>query len=300
MGAITLYRLKDGKTVVLPSRTVSLEKSLQNIFENNLETLLGIHFLKSEHSTGARQRGRIDTLGIDENYNPVIIEYKRSTNQNVINQGLYYLDWLLDHRAEFKAMVADKLGEDGANKIDWSTPRLVCIASGFTIYDEHAVKQMNKNIDLVRYRKFGDEFLLLELINIASQKETVVRSGGSTIKYRTVTEKLDALEGVLRDIYEELYAFLSAMGSDVQVKTLKYYIAFKRTQNFACVQVHSTKGCLTIHTKLNPKTIDLVEGFTRDVSNIGHYGTGNLEITIQSREDLEKAKLFLQQSYEAN
>ena len=66
--------------------------------------------LASEYSTGPKHGGRIDTLGIDENGNPVIIEYKRATNENVINQGLFYLDWLLDHRAEFKLLVMERLG----------------------------------------------------------------------------------------------------------------------------------------------------------------------------------------------
>lgn len=123
-----------------------IEKSLQNLMEANLETLLGVKFLGTEYSTGRVHSGRIDTLGIDENGCPVIIEYKRSTNENVINQGLFYLDWLMDHQAEFKLLVMEKLGHDTANAIEWSGPRLLCIAGGFTRYDEHAVKQINRNI----------------------------------------------------------------------------------------------------------------------------------------------------------
>ena len=62
-------------------------------------------FLVSEYVTGKVHGGRIDTLGIDENRCPVIIEYKRALNENVISQGLFYLDWLLDHKAEFTLMV---------------------------------------------------------------------------------------------------------------------------------------------------------------------------------------------------
>lgn len=83
----------------LRGSSVALEKSLQTYIEQNLETMLGIKFLASEYSTGKTHRGRIDTLGIDENNCPVIIEYKRALNENVINQGLFYLDWLLDHKA---------------------------------------------------------------------------------------------------------------------------------------------------------------------------------------------------------
>ena len=104
-------------------------------------------------------------LGIDENNCPVIFEYKRASNENVINQGLFYLDWLLDHKADFELLVMRTLGKEFSDKLDWSMPRLICIAGDFTKYDEYAVKQINRNIDLVRYKKFGDDLLLFELTN---------------------------------------------------------------------------------------------------------------------------------------
>ena len=102
MGDLKLFRLLGGKADEVSVGPVGLEKSLQTLIENNLETLLGIRFLATEHSTGKKHGGRIDTLGIDENGCPVIVEYKRTLNENVINQGLFYLDWLLDHKAEFE------------------------------------------------------------------------------------------------------------------------------------------------------------------------------------------------------
>ena len=87
----------------LGGKSLALERSLQTMIEKHLEELLGVRFLATEYSTGKTHRGRIDTLGIDENGCPVIIEYKRATNENVINQGLFYLDWLMDHKADFKS-----------------------------------------------------------------------------------------------------------------------------------------------------------------------------------------------------
>ena len=88
MGDIKLFRLDNQDVTELPGTSVALEKSLQERIEKNLETFMGVRFLASEYSTGPVHGGRIDTLGIDENGSPVIIEYKRATNENVINQGL--------------------------------------------------------------------------------------------------------------------------------------------------------------------------------------------------------------------
>lgn len=72
------------------SSTVVLEKQLQTMIEQNMETFFGVRFLKSEYMITS---GRMDSIGIDENNSPVIFEYKRSSSENVINQGLFYLDW---------------------------------------------------------------------------------------------------------------------------------------------------------------------------------------------------------------
>ncbi len=300
MSDIKLFSLSEESAIELPGSEAALEKSLQALMEKNLDTLLGVRFLASEYSTGKKHGGRIDSLGIDENGCPVIIEYKRSTNENVINQGLYYLDWLMDHRAEFQLLVMERFGKSDAEGIDWSGPRLLCIAGGFTKYDDYAVQQMGRNIELIRYKRFGDDLLLLELAQASSAP--VVANGGSvsgSVK-ETVTEKVADLDGPLLDLFEELTVFLESLGDDVQRKSLKMYVAFKRLKNFACVEVYKAKECLRVHAKVDPTTIALREGFTRDVTSIGHYGTGDLEITLWNRDCLEEAKPLLIRSYEAS
>lgn len=306
MSDAKLFRIKNGKVQELPGSSVPLEKSLQTIIEQNLETLLGVRFLASEYPTGPRHGGRIDTLGIDENGCPVIIEYKRAMNENVINQGLFYLDWLLDHKSDFHLLVQKRFGDHEAEKIDWSAPRLICIAGDFTRYDEYAVQQINRNIELIRYRKFGDDLLLLELVNAVTVDPDHNRTSWGANKNRsssgskTITETLAELSGPLRDLYEELRSYLLALGDDVQEKVLKYYVAFRRIKNFACIEIHPAKGAITMYLKVNPDDVKIKPGFTRDVRNIGHYGTGDLEVTIRTREDLEAAKDLIQMSYEAS
>jgi hypothetical protein len=169
MSDVKLFRIENNQVQELPGDALQVEKSLQLLFEANLESLLGIRFLATEHSTGPVHGGRIDTLGLDEDDCPVIVEFKRAVNENVINQGLFYLDWLLDHRKEFQWLVMEKLGAEIANKVDWSAPRLICIAGDFTRYDQHAVKQIARNIELIRYRRFDTGLLMLELVHAPKQ-----------------------------------------------------------------------------------------------------------------------------------
>lgn len=300
MGDIKLFQVRNDGVKELEVHSFAVEKSVQTMLERNLDVFLGVKFLASEYSTGNKHGGRIDTLGIDENGCPVIIEYKRAINENVINQGLYYLDWLMDHKAEFQLLTQKILGAEEAEKIEWSSPRLLCIAGDFTKYDVHAVKQINRNIELIRHRRYGSDFLLLDLVNVVTAAPLSNGNVDKKIisKYKTVDEYLASANAQLKDLYEAVEAFLFALGEDIQKKTLKDYFAFQRIKNFACVEVHPQKGKLLIYTKADFDTIKIDPGFMRDVRKIGHFGTGDLELTIRNFEELEKAKPIILKSYE--
>ena len=301
MGEISLFRITSGKASEILGKTAGVEKILQVLLEKNLESTLGVRFLQSEYSTGKIHAGRIDTLGIDENDCPVIIEYKRSTNENVINQGLYYLDWLLDHKAEFELLVANKLGKPAAEKIDWSSPRLICIAGDFTKYDGYAVRQIERNIDLLRYRYFGDELLILELAHRSNSIE-IAEDNGKTKKQshdKTVAQSLAEMTPEMLSLFESFKSFVLALGEDIEEKHLKLYIVFRTIKNFACVVIQKKALLVYLNTSIAPggDGIALEKGFSRDVSNIGHWGTGNWELTITDQVSLQKAKDIVLAAY---
>ncbi len=267
-----------------------------------MEALLGVVFLASEYAT--THGGRMDTIGIDENGYPVIIEYKRDRSENVINQGLFYLDWLMDHRGNFEILVRDRLGNEAATQIEWSAPRLICIAADFNRYDEHAVKQMGRNISLIRYRKFGDDLLLLEqLTEVSSASAPAVESAAGASRpnrYKTVTENLADAGTALANLYADVETFMLGLGDDVTKKILKNYFAFRRIKNFACVEIKTSLDEVRLYLKIDPTTLMLQNGYSRDVQNTGHFGTGDLEVTLKSHDDFERAKPLILQSYEAS
>ena len=264
---------------------------------------MGVRFLASEFRT--THGGRIDTLGLDENGSPVILEYKRTTSENVINQELFYLDWLMDHKKDFQWLVLEKLGKEAAEEVDWSAPRLICIASDFTRYDDHAVKQIQRNIELIRYRRFGPDLLMLDLasastaVGLSDAKPILSGDGGVVVnKYKTISTVISELDDEMTERFEALRTFLTALGDDVQETVLRFYVAFKRIKNFACVEFRPSAAKILIYVKVDPSEVTLEAGFTRDVSQTGHYGTGDLEITLSKPEDLERAKALIQRSYE--
>ena len=300
MADIKLFSLK-GQVKELNSNQVPLEKELQQLLEQNMSTFFGVTFLKSEYRI---TNGRMDSIGIDENNCPVIFEYKRSVNENVINQGLFYLDWLLDHKADFKLLVMDTLGSEQADKIDWSMPCVICVANDFTKFDEHAVNQMQRNIKLVKYKKFGNDLISLEYLN-APQVQPIEFDDGfvkQTKKSNSKDKDFDQYfneAGIKnQNLFYSVRDYILSLGDDVSENRLKLYVAFKKVRNIICAEVYRNNVCL--HLRLNPDTVDLAQGFIEDVRNKGHWGTGDLRINLKSVEDFEKAKPLLDRAYNGN
>src|ERR1700716_1031105 len=125
-----VFVLDQGKVRQLGPDPFKSERELQHFFEANLETLLGIRCVASEFSIGEKHGGRIDSLGLDEAGNPVILEYKWDKSDSVVNQGLFYLDWLVDHKGDFVVAAQKALGS--AIDVDWQSPRLIIVASSYT------------------------------------------------------------------------------------------------------------------------------------------------------------------------
>lgn len=305
MTDIRLFRLAGSGIAEIGGATDTIEKSLQVTFERHLEALLGVRFLATEFAIDG---GRIDTLGLDENDAPVILEFKRASNENVINQGLFYLDWLVTHRKDFQWLVLEKLGQGAANRVDWSAPRLICIAGDFSRYDAHAIKQVSRHIELIRYRRYGEDLLMLEKVASTAASATAriappapetaeASKPAAAPKYKLISQTLDELDAGMRDRYEALRSHLMALGDDVEEVTTRFYIAFKRIKNFACVEFKPRDGRIMLFLKLDPSEVALEQGFTRDVAKIGHFGTGDLEVTLASAADLERAAPLIARSY---
>lgn len=304
MSDVKVFRIRPAVTQI-ELKAVRLERDIQHLIEANMETFFGVRFLKTEYvikqtedEDYEAQGGRIDSLGIDENNCPIVLEYKRDTNENVINQGLFYLDWLLNHKADFKLLVMEKLGRDVAEAVDWSSPAVYCVANSFGKYDMHAIRQMNRNIRLVRYA-IGEDTILFEFLNAPSVAPAPVQdvetNGHPTDK--TFTEQLASTSEELRETVGEIRQYMSSLGDDVSENQLKLYLAIKKVRNIVCVEVQKKK--IILHLALDGSTVE-ENNHVKNVTGKGHWGTGDVEVTLSSRDDLEAVKPLLDRSYNEN
>jgi len=300
-----LYQIKQQKANQIKPSSFKNERELQKLFEANLESLLGVRFVASEFTTGDRQRGRIDSLGVDQDGTPVIVEYKKMGKENVINQGLFYLDWLVDHKGDFTLAAQEKLGND--IEIDWSSPRLILVAESFSEYDKYAVNRIGANIQLWIYRRYGDDYLFLESIfattsQKGAKKEKIAEA--EIIAEETEEEVIYTLDDHLKSKSEDVKILFDALrerifalnvDDDILEKPNKIYISYKHGKNFC--EVHPQSKDIKIWLDISYSDLDDPKKIGRDVSKVGHHGTGEVETKLGNLSELDDVMNLIEQSY---
>lgn len=305
-----LFQISKNTLTSVEQTNFKLEKELQSLVEENLQTIFNCRFIASEFPTGSIHSGRIDTLALSEDDNPVIIEYKKVESSELINQSLYYLAWINDHRGDFQIAAQNKLGNN--IQIDWSDIRVICIAPNYKKYDLHAVQVMGANIELWSYRLFKNDNLYLEevfqksysaptKINESGKNPVMVEAGKkaaitrATASY-TFEEHLQNKDQNIRDLGLSLQELMLNLDPSIDEVPKKYYVAYRISQNIICA--HFQKHAIILFVKLNPGEFDSLPEIARDVREIGHYGTGDLEFTIKNESDLKIAKPFIENAYQ--
>ncbi|UFI02140.1 DUF5655 domain-containing protein [Roseibium aggregatum] len=127
-----------------------------------------------------------------------------------------------------------------------------------------------------------------------SDNKKVITTPVNTVSMK---EKVEAAPAGLKKIYDEILEQLKALGSDVTVKHQKHYIAFRRHRNFASLQIYNQKKVIRLYLNLDPDEVDLGRKGLRDVRQIGHYGTGDLEVTIEKKDEIGEVLDLIQLSY---
>lgn len=300
---MAIFELRNNKVHRIKPTEFKLEKDLQSLVEQNLETFFNCRFIATEFTTGNLHSGRIDTLAISEDNNPVIIEYKKVASSELINQSLYYLHWITDHKGDYQVAVNKALKDN--IEVDWSEIRVICIAPEFKKYDLHAVQVMGSNIELWQYKIFENGIISIDEVfrktgatthtttDNEGKDPVMVEAGKKAAITRktatyTIEEHISRVNKDLVELQAEIREYIVNLDSSVVETPKQNYIAYKTSQNFACLESQRKKMMLFL--KVNPDELETMPHQARDVRNIGHFGTGDLEFTIKNSEDFEIAK----------
>lgn len=288
------------KLNVLP---LSKERDLQRLIEKNLLETLGLQFLATEYTTTSG--GRIDTLAVDSDGAPVIIEYKKNRNDAVINQALSYVKWLKTQKSEFfQKLMIDKLGQKTYDEIglDWKNPRVICIAEAFSRFDIDTIHFVSARIELIRYRIYEDGIFTLEPLNVlesVQQTEEALTESKAKTQPEDATAEAPAVDDFVskaspqvKDLFYDLRERILALDEAIVEKPTTLYVGYKLSNNFA--DLHFQKSGLKIF--LRPAKYDDPKGMLKQIPD-GYRWKLNRFVQITNSDDVDYVFSLIEQSY---
>lgn len=299
-----LYKLNQTKLEEIKSIPFKLEKEIQDLVEDNLLALFGFRLVKSEFRV---KNFRIDTLCFDPQTNSfIIIEYKKSQNYSVIDQGYSYLSLMLNNKSEFilehNESQTDALKR---NDVDWSQSRIIFISPQFNTYQKQSIDFKDLPFELWEIKKYSNDLIALNQHKSNSQESVKTISETSSDErmqdvsreivvyteedhYQKTTPEIRELAIKIKDRILEL--------EDVEINPVKFYIGFKVNRKLiADFEVQKSK--LRLRINLKKGMLDDPKGWFRDVSNIGTFGVGEYEAVVTPESDLDYLMSLIKQSY---
>ncbi|KQT35821.1 hypothetical protein ASG22_02025 [Chryseobacterium sp. Leaf405] len=289
---------------ILKEKSFKLEKDIQKLFEQNLELITNLKLIKSEFII---KNNRIDTLAFDEESKAfVIIEYKRNQNYSVVDQGVSYLNLMLEYKADFIVEYNEtQKGNLKRNDVDWSQSKIIFVSPSFTDFQKQSSNFKDLAIELWEIKQFENDVVVINPIKksksapsikqIQKNDNSEISKVVKEIKVYTEDDHLNNKTDDVIELYENYKNSILNLSSDIEIKPQKWYIAFKKQTNIVDIEVQSKALKLWINLKkgrLNdPKKI------MRDVSILkGHNGNGDYEIIVTNTDNLEYIMSLIKQA----
>jgi len=219
-----------------------LEREIQRLTEANLQELFDLVPVKSEFELHGL---RIDTLAFDKESGAfVIIEYKKDRNFSVVDQGVAYLNLMLNNKADFILEYNEAFSGQPLKRedVDWSQSRIIFIAPEFTRHQHYAIGFRDLGIQLWEVHKYSNGTLTFneikpsattkESIATISRNSSVAKRVSKEIRVYTEDDLLKSCNDKVKGLYSDLKSAVLGLGTDVTVHPTKTYIAFHHKQAF--------------------------------------------------------------------
>lgn len=299
---MNLFNLNKNQLSQLKEKPFKLEKEIQNLFEHNLNLLTGLEFVKSEFSIKGK---RIDTLAYDPQSKAfVIIEYKRDKNVSVVDQGFTYLSLMLENKADFVLTYNETLNKAiHSTSVDWSQTRVVFVSPSFTENQRLATNFKDIAIELWEIKRYENDLISIspikktksaESIKPLTQQNSVIKSVTDEIKVYTEEDHLNSYPEEIVELYETFKNAILNLTDDIDIIPKKLYIAFKKNKNIA--DIVTLKKGIKIFINLKKGVLDDPKNLMKDVSETGHWGNGDYEVTVKDTENLEYIMSLVKQA----
>jgi len=288
-----IYKLQSKKLIEVGENKFKLERDIQQLFEDNLDALMGLTLVRSEFTI---KNKRIDTLAFDKQTNAfIIIEYKRDKNISVVDQGFTYLSLMLENKADFIIEYNENLKLNlQRTDVDWTQTRVAFVSPSFTENQIQATNFKDIAIELWEVKRYEDHTIVVNEIKKSRSAESIKPITQQNKDLKRVTDEIvvysedDLLvsgSDETRELYFKFKDGILNLADDIQVIANKQYIAFRKNRNIVCMNIQKKQIRMWIGAKWG--ALDDAKAITIDVRNTGHWGTGDYEVNVNSDKDLE-------------
>ncbi|OLY96416.1 DUF5655 domain-containing protein [Polynucleobacter sphagniphilus] len=288
-----IYTLHNTKLDEVDEKQFKLEREIQQVFEDNLETVMGLTLVRSEFTI---KNKRIDTLAYDKQAKAfIIIEYKRDKNVSVVDQGFTYLSLMLENKADFIVEYNEQLKQNlQRTDIDWTQTRVAFVSPSFTENQILATNFKDIAIELWEVKRYENNTIVINEVKKTRSAESIKPITQQNKELKRVTDEIvvyteDQHTSYAGEEMAELYdKFKNAtlnLADGIEIKPQNDYIAFKKDRNIVCYELQKKQIKVFIGAKWG--AIEDSKGLARDVSQVGHFGTGDYQIQVDSDKDLE-------------
>lgn len=294
-----IFQIKYKKAIPLKEKSFESERKLQEFIDENIDEFFGLKFIKREFGG---QGLSIDTIAYDpETKGPVLIEYKKDTQVSVVDQGIAYLDWLLNHKGDYLVLLEEKLKTKDVN---WSQARVIFIAKNYSPHQIRAAGMKGVPFEIWRYDLYENLFNLqivetpksdVSLSSIIKTK--AAREISKEIKTPTVEDHLKKANDNTKELFEAIREKILSLDDRIIEKPVTWYIGYK-VRYFNFVSVHLFKDKIKIHARTK-KIDDPKKLFKKVPASYGWGKTPLWYVNIFDSKNLDYYFSIVKQAYES-
>lgn len=301
-----IFKINKSKLEPISEEKIDLERDIQKLTEQNLETVLGLKFICSEFQLNNL---RIDTLAFDsESKSFVIIEFKKDRSYSVIDQGYAYLGLMLNSKADFILEYNEKMSDNLRREdVDWSQSRVYFVSNQFTTYQQKALHFNDMPIELWEAKIFNNETVLFNQVKSPDSNESIktitknktVETVSREVKKYSVEDHLRGKPRVILAIFDGFRQRITGLGDNVTEFAKKHYIAYKNPRiNF--VTFHLYKSKLHIDIIIGDEKVSDPRNLLKKYPQSYGYAKNLKYFEVLKGDDYNYAMELISQAYKFN
>ena len=302
---MALFKIEKKKLISISEKKIDLEKDIQKLTEENLETIFGYKFIASELQV---DNFRFDTLAWNpETRSFIIIEYKKDRNFSIVDQGFSYLSLLVNKKEFFLIEYFEHIKQNLRREdVDWSQSRVVFISPSFTQHQINSVNFKNMAFDLYEIKLFENNTILFDQVKPAESSESIdlimkdskFESVSKEIKNYSIDNLFKENWKESREIFDVLSDRIVTLDPNIKLSPTGGYVGCK-IKNLNVVDLHPHKSFIDVALlRVKPEDLNDPEKRVRyQEFSMEHYNKHVSLFRVSNIEDIDYAIMLVKQVY---